>query len=179
VQGHSSEGDEEPALSLAGSLACLTLITAIVAVCSGAQRFFSFLLLPSCVCVCVCTRHLFKPSLQHRTRYRRDCRLLLRPALVNCPVCASQLSRVRPISAKSCCLTAGICFAVAACLIGVSPFRVCRRTAAEFLTGAIEEVSSSTGVNKSFLGFVVLPIAGNVAEHVTVRSPGPCTRHAC
>ncbi|PSC67539.1 manganese resistance 1 [Micractinium conductrix] len=37
----------------------------------------------------------------------------------------------------------------------------------EFLTGAIEDVSASTGVNEAFLGLIVLPIAGNVTEHVT------------
>jgi len=36
-----------------------------------------------------------------------------------------------------------------------------------FLTGAIEEVSESTGVGRLFLGLIVLPIAGNAAEHIT------------
>ena len=36
-----------------------------------------------------------------------------------------------------------------------------------FLTGAIEEVSESTGVSRLFLGLIVLPIAGNAAEHIT------------
>ena len=36
-----------------------------------------------------------------------------------------------------------------------------------FLTGAIEEVSASTGVGRLFLGLIVLPIAGNAAEHIT------------
>lgn len=37
----------------------------------------------------------------------------------------------------------------------------------EYLTGAIEQVSETTHINKSFLGLVLLPIAGNAAEHFT------------
>eukprot|EP00882_Tetradesmus_deserticola_P003936 GHRQ01004161.1.p1 GENE.GHRQ01004161.1~~GHRQ01004161.1.p1 ORF type:complete len:493 (+),score=204.99 GHRQ01004161.1:145-1479(+) len=37
----------------------------------------------------------------------------------------------------------------------------------EFLTGSIEEVSSTWGLSRSFLGFIVLPIAGNACEHIT------------
>lgn len=37
----------------------------------------------------------------------------------------------------------------------------------EFLTGALEEVSKSSGINEAFLGLIVLPIAGNAAEHIT------------
>ncbi|KAI3431863.1 hypothetical protein D9Q98_010614 [Chlorella vulgaris] len=37
----------------------------------------------------------------------------------------------------------------------------------EFLTGAIHAVSVRYDINQAFLGFIVLPIAGNVAEHVT------------
>ena len=40
---------------------------------------------------------------------------------------------------------------------------------AEYLTGAIEAVSASSGINQAFLGLIVLPIAGNAAEHITVR----------
>ena len=36
-----------------------------------------------------------------------------------------------------------------------------------FLTGSIEEVSEGTGVNRAFLGLIVLPIAGNACEHIT------------
>ena len=42
-------------------------------------------------------------------------------------------------------------------------FRMCAR----FLTGAIEEVSKKSGLNQSFLGLIVLPIAGNACEHIT------------
>jgi len=37
----------------------------------------------------------------------------------------------------------------------------------EYLTGAIEAVSGTFGINKAFLGLIVLPIAGNAAEHIT------------
>jgi len=37
----------------------------------------------------------------------------------------------------------------------------------EFLTGAIEAVSESSGINQGFLGLIVLPIAGNACEHLT------------
>jgi Ca2+/H+ antiporter len=37
----------------------------------------------------------------------------------------------------------------------------------EFLTGAIEAVSESSGINQAFLGLIVLPIAGNACEHIT------------
>jgi Ca2+:H+ antiporter len=39
--------------------------------------------------------------------------------------------------------------------------------ASEFLTGSIEEVSKGSGINQSFLGLIVLPIAGNACEHIT------------
>ncbi|KAH7624753.1 putative Ca(2+)/H(+) antiporter [Nannochloris sp. 'desiccata'] len=37
----------------------------------------------------------------------------------------------------------------------------------EFLTGAIEAVSESSGINQGFLGLIILPIAGNACEHMT------------
>lgn len=39
--------------------------------------------------------------------------------------------------------------------------------APRYLTGAIEEVSETSGVNQAFLGLIVLPIAGNACEHIT------------
>jgi Ca2+/Na+ antiporter len=36
-----------------------------------------------------------------------------------------------------------------------------------FLTGSIEEVSKDYGISQSFLGLIVLPIAGNACEHIT------------
>ncbi len=38
----------------------------------------------------------------------------------------------------------------------------------EMLTGAIQEVSNQLNINEGFLGLIVLPIAGNVTEHLTV-----------
>lgn len=40
-------------------------------------------------------------------------------------------------------------------------------TSSEALTGALEEVSHTWGLSQSFLGFIVLPIAGNACEHIT------------
>ncbi|KAI7838604.1 hypothetical protein COHA_007612 [Chlorella ohadii] len=37
----------------------------------------------------------------------------------------------------------------------------------EMLTGAIQEVSNQLNINEGFLGLIVLPIAGNVTEHLT------------
>lgn len=37
----------------------------------------------------------------------------------------------------------------------------------EFLTGSLEHVSEATHINQGFLGLIVLPIAGNAAEHLT------------
>lgn len=37
----------------------------------------------------------------------------------------------------------------------------------EMLTGAIEDVSEQLNINQGFLGLIVLPIAGNVTEHLT------------
>ncbi|KAK2080034.1 hypothetical protein QBZ16_002430 [Prototheca wickerhamii] len=37
----------------------------------------------------------------------------------------------------------------------------------EYLTGAIEAVSETLNINPSFLGLIVLPIAGNACEHIT------------
>lgn len=36
------------------------------------------------------------------------------------------------------------------------------------LTGAIQEVANQLNINEGFLGLIVLPIAGNVTEHLTV-----------
>ncbi|PSC71917.1 calcium proton exchanger [Micractinium conductrix] len=51
-----------------------------------------------------------------------------------------------------------------ACLVTITLIvAVC----SEYLTGAIEAVSESSGINQAFLGLIVLPIAGNAAEHIT------------
>lgn len=39
--------------------------------------------------------------------------------------------------------------------------------ACRYLTGAIEAVSDQSGLNKTFLGLIILPIAGNACEHIT------------
>lgn len=39
---------------------------------------------------------------------------------------------------------------------------------AEFLVGAIDEVTSQTSLSSSVIGLIILPIVGNVAEYVTV-----------
>jgi Ca2+:H+ antiporter len=40
--------------------------------------------------------------------------------------------------------------------------------AAEFLVGAIEGVSHQLGLSTTFVGFILLPVVGNAAEHLTV-----------
>ncbi len=40
----------------------------------------------------------------------------------------------------------------------------------EFLTGAIQQTSATTGISTGFLAIIVLPIAGNACEHITVRA---------
>lgn len=37
----------------------------------------------------------------------------------------------------------------------------------EFLTGSIQELSKSSGLSRSFIGIILLPIAGNACEHIT------------
>ncbi|EFN54061.1 hypothetical protein CHLNCDRAFT_36262 [Chlorella variabilis] len=51
-----------------------------------------------------------------------------------------------------------------ACLLSIT---VIVAICSEYLTGAIEAVSESSGINQAFLGLIVLPIAGNAAEHIT------------
>lgn len=38
---------------------------------------------------------------------------------------------------------------------------------ADFLVGAIDNVVESTGLSKTFIGLIIIPIVGNAAEHVT------------
>lgn len=38
---------------------------------------------------------------------------------------------------------------------------------AEFLVGSIESVVETTGISKTFVGLILIPIVGNAAEHVT------------
>jgi Ca2+:H+ antiporter len=41
---------------------------------------------------------------------------------------------------------------------------------AEFLVGAIDDVTHQVGLSESFIGLIILPIVGNLAEYVTVVS---------
>ena len=36
-----------------------------------------------------------------------------------------------------------------------------------FLTDAIQDVSTKSGLSEAFLGLIILPIAGNACEHIT------------
>eukprot|EP00884_Botryococcus_braunii_P017949 jgi/Botrbrau1/4838/Bobra.0325s0049.1 len=54
-----------------------------------------------------------------------------------------------------------------AALLTLSGITVIVAICSENLTGAIEEVSKKTGLGEMFLGLIVLPIAGNAAEHIT------------
>lgn len=38
---------------------------------------------------------------------------------------------------------------------------------ADFLVGSIDEIVEQTGINKTFVGLILIPIVGNAAEHVT------------
>jgi len=52
-------------------------------------------------------------------------------------------------------------------IIGLSAVTLAVAACSEYLTGSIEAVTTSMHVNKSFLGIILLPIAGNAAEHFT------------
>ncbi|KAJ3277590.1 hypothetical protein HK104_003177 [Borealophlyctis nickersoniae] len=56
--------------------------------------------------------------------------------------------------------------ATLALLITTAIIAVC----AEFLVGSIEGLSKSLGISESFIGFIILPLVGNAAEHVTAVS---------
>ncbi|KAF2860111.1 Calcium/proton exchanger [Piedraia hortae CBS 480.64] len=55
-------------------------------------------------------------------------------------------------------VAASICLVIVTLLVAVC---------AEYLVGSIDDIVSSTGVSKTFIGLVLLPIVGNAAEHVT------------
>lgn len=38
---------------------------------------------------------------------------------------------------------------------------------AEYLVGSIDEIVASSGISKTFIGLILIPIVGNAAEHVT------------
>ena len=52
-------------------------------------------------------------------------------------------------------------------IIGLSAVTLAVAACSEYRTGSIEAVTTSMHVNKSFLGIILLPIAGNAAEHFT------------
>ena len=59
------------------------------------------------------------------------------------------------------------CLSLAGALISLTLITVTVAACSEFLTGAIEAVSKLSGINQTFIGLIVLPIAGNAAEHIT------------
>ncbi|DBB15303.1 TPA: hypothetical protein ACH3X3_003560 [Trebouxia sp. C0006] len=54
-----------------------------------------------------------------------------------------------------------------AAVIGLSGVTVVVAISAEFLTDAISDVSTKSGLSEAFLGLIILPIAGNACEHIT------------
>jgi Ca2+:H+ antiporter len=56
---------------------------------------------------------------------------------------------------------------LAGALGGLTAVTLAVAACSEYLTGSIEAVTESTSINKSFLGIILLPIAGNAAEHFT------------
>ncbi|DBA98929.1 TPA: hypothetical protein ACH3X1_014674 [Trebouxia sp. C0004] len=54
-----------------------------------------------------------------------------------------------------------------AAVIGLSGVTVVVAISAEFLTDAISDVSTKSGLSQAFLGLIILPIAGNACEHIT------------
>jgi Ca2+:H+ antiporter len=61
---------------------------------------------------------------------------------------------------------------LAGALGGLTAVTLAVAACSEYLTGSIESVAESTGINKSFLGIILLPIAGNAAEHFHRRILG-------
>lgn len=53
------------------------------------------------------------------------------------------------------------------CLCILVVVTLCVSACAEYLVDSIEGVVNSTGLSKTFIGLIVLPIVGNAAEHVT------------
>ncbi|KAK4542995.1 hypothetical protein LTR36_005993 [Oleoguttula mirabilis] len=55
-------------------------------------------------------------------------------------------------------LAAGVCLVLVTVLVAVC---------AEYLVGSIDSIVETSGISKTFIGLVLLPIVGNAAEHVT------------
>ncbi|KAG8463015.1 hypothetical protein KFE25_001788 [Diacronema lutheri] len=60
-----------------------------------------------------------------------------------------------------------ILFTLSGALFWLGSITVVIAFLSEFLTGAIEGATKDYSINKSFVGFVILPIVGNAAEHAT------------
>jgi len=60
-----------------------------------------------------------------------------------------------------------VIFSLAGGLFWLGAITVIISFLSEFLTGAIEGATKEYHVNKGFVGFVILPIVGNAAEHAT------------
>lgn len=61
----------------------------------------------------------------------------------------------------------GPVLSVSGAITGLTLVTITVAVCSEYLTGAIEAVSEKTHINTSFLGLILLPIAGNAAEHFT------------
>ncbi|KAK5132724.1 hypothetical protein LTR08_008690 [Meristemomyces frigidus] len=55
-------------------------------------------------------------------------------------------------------VAAGVCLVIVTLLVAVC---------AEYLVDSIDSIVTSTGISKTFIGLILLPIVGNAAEHVT------------
>ena len=146
---------EGPTLSLFGSISVLTVITVLVAASSECVTAT-----PHAVCITDTAR----PHFQNRHR---------RKACVNRGRDVARLHVLRIIIEATVWLPLRDSQAELGRFGGfeLSPVmlrsRTCVQLPRRFLTGSIEEVSAGTGVGRLFLGLIVLPIAGNAAEHIT------------
>ena len=52
-------------------------------------------------------------------------------------------------------------------MLSLSLLTVLISVASEALTGSIETVAARTGISTAFISVIILPIAGNAAEHLT------------
>lgn len=52
-------------------------------------------------------------------------------------------------------------------LLALTTITIIVACCSEFLTGSIEDLSKSSGLSRSFIGIILLPIAGNACEHIT------------
>lgn len=54
-----------------------------------------------------------------------------------------------------------------AAMLGLAVITVVVAFCSEFLTASIQDLSKSSGLSRSFIGIILLPIAGNACEHIT------------